>query len=125
MTPEERVNRLIADGIIGVASEMVPGHCLRIDDFPASLCVEVTKLISGELKDADVWRLWEPEETTIDISTARATSLRNRKLAPLILLIPAGSGYAASSLDNSFERLPFVELLSHISERLKMELLKH
>jgi hypothetical protein len=73
--------------------------------------------------DADVHVLSEhtvqhPAEVQVD----RAIELRNRKARPLLLLVPARAGHAASSLDNSFEPVPLISLFQAVSERLEKEL---
>ena len=54
----------------------------------------------------------------VEITPERAIELRNRKQAPLILMVPSGEGHAASSLDNSFQRVPVTALFDEVVEQL-------
>ncbi|MCW3842862.1 ATP-binding protein [Micromonospora yasonensis] len=91
----------------------VAGHCVRVDD----LAIKDAHAIADEIADGDadcdvhVLAPGEPKHR-LDIKVDRAVELRNRKRRPLLLLVPAGTGHAASSLDNSFEPLPLIGLLN-------------
>ena len=52
------------------------------------------------------------------IPAERAVELRNRKERPLVLMVPVGSGSAASSLDNSFARIDVTRLLAAAADTL-------
>ena len=53
----------------------------------------------------------------LSIPAERAVELRNRKERQLVLMVPVGSGSAASSLDNSFARIDVTLLLAAAAER--------
>ena len=61
-------------------------------------------------------------EHPAEIAADRAIELRNRKVKPLLLLIPAKAGLSASSLDNSFQPLPLVNMLDAVSRGIEKEL---
>ncbi|HXT91812.1 MAG TPA: DUF87 domain-containing protein, partial [Trebonia sp.] len=104
-------------------SQRHAGHCVRVDDLsPADARAVVTE-IESQSPGFDVYVLSadgpnSPQEIGVD----RAIELRNRKRKPLLLLVPSGTGHAASSLDNSFEPLPLMALLKEISTTLEKEL---
>ena len=54
----------------------------------------------------------------LSIPAERAVELRNRKERQLVLMVPVGSGSAASSLDNSFARIDVTRLLAAAAELL-------
>ncbi|GAB3277719.1 hypothetical protein GCM10027589_03590 [Actinocorallia lasiicapitis] len=60
----------------------------------------------------------------LEIAIDRAIELRNRKERQLLLLVPAGTGHTASSLDNSFEPLPLLTLLASVTDALEKDLLE-
>lgn len=113
----------IADELAKGLLNRSPGHCMRVDDFARDDARAVANELTRRSPDADVHVLsgdtvQHPAEVRVD----RAIELRNREARPLLLLVPAGVGHAASSLDNSFEPLPLVSLLQAVSERLEKEL---
>lgn len=105
--------------IDGLATELFrhmdgsePGHCVRIDGVDSSVAEDVVTTLYGLLNDqADVFILRShPQSAGIEVGPEKAIELRNRKLKALLLLVPAGEGHAASSLDNSFERIAAAEI---------------
>ncbi|MDN5852062.1 MAG: DUF87 domain-containing protein, partial [Actinomycetia bacterium] len=93
------------------------GHCVRIDSIrraDAALLVEAVRdrLTYGA---ADVHVLVDRSgdaDGKLSVPAERAVELRNRKERPLVLMVPVGSGSAASSLDNSFARIDVTRLLA-------------
>lgn len=86
------------------------GHCARLDDIGLALAHELAAMLSKDDRFM-VGILRSHPVGPMEMSAERAIELRNRKATPLLLLVPAGEGHAASSLDNSFERTPMVNLL--------------
>jgi DNA phosphorothioation-dependent restriction protein DptH len=100
-----------------------PGHCIRVDDLAPVDALAIAGRIAGDdiAFDVHVLAHHEPRHER-EIKADRAIELRNRKQKPLLLLVPAGAGHAASSLDNSFEPLPLMEELRAVSADLEKEL---
>lgn len=110
----------IAARLEGRLATRLPGHCVRVDDLTAGDARAIAEQIAGHSPVFDVHVLaqdvtWPP----LEIKAERAIELRNRKARPLLLLIPAGAGHAASSLDNSFEPLPLIEELREVATALE------
>lgn len=101
----------------------LPGHCIRVDDLsPADALAIAERIARDDIAfDVHVLAHLEPRHER-EIKVDRAIELRNRKQQPLLLLVPAGAGHAASSLDNSFEPLPLIEELRDVSADLEKEL---
>lgn len=88
-----------------------PGHCVRLDDIEPGLALELGRSLQDQLASvSDVFVLRAKPTGEVEIAPERAIELRNRKDKALLLLVPAGEGHAASSLDNSFERLQTIRL---------------
>jgi len=101
----------------------LPGHCVRVDDLTADDALAIAEEIAGHSATFDVHVLAQTgQRHRLEIRADRAIELRNRKQRPLLLLVPAGTGHAASSLDNSFEPLPLIEELRGVSADLEREL---
>ncbi|MGC5032466.1 helicase HerA domain-containing protein [Micromonospora sp. DT229] len=101
-----------------------PGHCVRVDDLIVADARAVAARVAAGLADpVDIHVLTKgvPQDT-LEITPDRAVELRNRKRAPLLLLVPAGTSHAASSLDNSFEPVPLIELLKKATAALEKQL---
>lgn len=114
-------NRLLtatlADYLASLLAEAEPGHCVRVDDVNAALAPDLASALSEELPKSAVHVLRAHPEGLLDIAAERAIEIRNRKQQPCVLVVPAGEGHAASSLDNSFHRIPVLEAYAHV-ERL-------
>lgn len=67
------------------------------------------------------------EERTLPhhVTYEQAVELRNRQQSRLILLVPEGIGMAGSSLDNSFSKHNFSELVSFASNSLRENIADH
>jgi DNA phosphorothioation-dependent restriction protein DptH len=113
----------IAANLREVLSTRQAGHCVRVDDLSADDARAVAAAIAGRSPGFDVHVLTATTPISpAEIGADRAVELRNRKLRPLLLLVPSGTGHAASSLDNSFEPLPLMDLLKEISSGVEKEL---
>lgn len=104
-------------------ADIVAGHCVRVDDLSAEDAAELARRMTAGRAQLAVHVLTGYQRTSgtdgIHISADRAVELRNRKERPLLLLVPSGAGHAASSLDNSFERIQAVELLDAATRELE------
>ncbi|MFJ2300056.1 helicase HerA domain-containing protein [Oerskovia paurometabola] len=115
--------RFLIAALAAELSELVkdaePGHCVRIDDIEDSVAAEIAATLAGPLAPGvDVSVLRSTPRGKGEIAPERAIELRNRKGAAILLLVPAGQGHAASSLDNSFRRLATIDLYRRSEERL-------
>ncbi|QKV78062.1 DUF87 domain-containing protein [Amycolatopsis sp. Hca4] len=104
-----------------------PGHCVRVDNLRHGDAERLVITLRRDLDagEADVHVLVDRAEQAdgdLLILAERAVELRNRKRRQLVLLVPVGTGAAASSLDNSFERQDVVSLLRGASKALVDEL---
>lgn len=115
---DDTVARLLREDL----HEVSPGHCVRLDDVDTADAFRLVKILTKSLPHVDVYVLQGQPSDDHAIDSDRAVELRNRKRRPLLLLVPAGEGHAASSLDNSFKRLPLVELLHRAGQVLDHEL---
>jgi DNA phosphorothioation-dependent restriction protein DptH len=99
------------------------GHCVRVNDLTRDDALAIAAELGPRVPRADVHVLAESSaEHPAEIAADRAIELRNRKVKPLLLLIPAKAGLSASSLDNSFEPLPLVGVLDAVSNGIEKEL---
>ena len=113
----------IAGRLEGHLADRGPGHCVRVDDLSVTDARAVAVEIGLRAVEFDVHVLANPTPAhRLEIGVDRAIELRNRKMRPLLLLVPTGAGHAASSLDNSFEPLPLIALLKEVSTALEKEL---
>ncbi|MHA6630901.1 helicase HerA domain-containing protein [Pseudonocardia sichuanensis] len=98
------------------------GHCLRVDSVRRGDAARLAAALSGLLPpgstDVHVLADHAAQSDGVTIPAERAIELRNRKLRRLVLLVPVGSGSAASSLDNSFARVDITALLAEAGEQL-------
>lgn len=122
---------LVIDRIAAALTEQIgrhePGHCVRVDNLRQADAENLARTLrDGPAADhADVHVLVDRREQASDellIPVERAVELRNRKQRQLVLMVPVGTGAAASSLDNSFERQDVVDLLRAASDSLADEL---
>jgi DNA phosphorothioation-dependent restriction protein DptH len=101
----------------------LPGHCVRVDDLTLPDAHAVAEEIVATDRPGDVHVLAPGgPQHSLEITADRAVELRNRKRAPLLLLVPAGTSHAASSLDNSFEPIPLIDMLRKASSVLEKRL---
>ena len=117
----------ISDHLVAELTGHGSGHCVRVDSVrPGDAQALVLALRKGlSAGSADVHVLADqPTEADgeTSIPAERAVELRNRKERQLILVVPVDSGSAASSLDNSFERIDVAHLLRHAGDVLTSEL---
>lgn len=97
-----------------------PGHCVRVDDVNAELASCLAATLARRLPEAAVHVLRAHPHGEQDIAAERAIEIRNRKQQVCVLVVPAGEGHAASSLDNSFHRIPILDAFTQV-ERLLTE----
>ena len=118
---------LVLDAIAGQIADDLrdhgAGHCVRIDSIRRGDAAQLVEVLRDRLPNdlADVHVLVDhPEEVDgkLSIPAERAVELRNRKERQLVLMVPVGSGSAASSLDNSFARIDVTRLLGAAAELL-------
>src|SRR5690606_9940611 len=107
-------------------SEQAVGHCLRVDNArrndAARLADARYDLLPAGSTDVHVLAD-HPDQVdgALTIPAERAIELRNRKRRRLVLMVPVGSGSAASSLDNSFARVDIAVLLAEAGDELPRE----
>lgn len=94
------------------------GHCVRIDDVDDRMAAALASMLDLRLDGVDVYVLKADPTEHLEIGTPKAINLRNRKVRPCLLLVPAGEGHAASSLDNSFQRVSMLEVFESAQEDL-------
>ncbi|MFC5206099.1 hypothetical protein ACFPM0_06135 [Pseudonocardia sulfidoxydans] len=109
----------IADALTGHDA----GNCVRIDSIRRGDAGELVEVLRDRLPAglADVHVLVDhpgDADGKLAIPAERAVELRNRKERQLVLMVPVGSGSAASSLDNSFARIDVTRLLAKAAELL-------
>ncbi|GAA3448855.1 helicase HerA domain-containing protein [Dactylosporangium matsuzakiense] len=117
-----RLVRAIADVLVTTLAGVRRGHCARVDDVDTEMASALADVLVKDLPDSDVHVLQQHATGPRSIDSDRAVELRNRKRSPLLLLVPAGEGHAASSLDNSFDRLPLVGLMQKAAQQFERSL---
>jgi hypothetical protein len=119
----ERVVDVLARLLARRLEEQTVGHCLRVDSArradAARLATALYDLLPAGSTDVHVLAD-HPDQVdgALAIPAERAIELRNRKRRRLVLMVPVGSGSAASSLDNSFARVDITVLLAEAGEEL-------
>lgn len=111
-TGHEVVVKGLADELFKHMGNSEPGHCVRVDGIDPMLASELATTLQDSLANTSyvfVLRS-KPAPGGLEIAPEKAIELRNRKVKALLLLVPAGEGHAASSLDNSFERMETIGL---------------
>jgi DNA phosphorothioation-dependent restriction protein DptH len=104
-------------------SRAVVGHCLRLDELTGD---DAYRLMSAldELNVSDsTIAVLSTESGRPHMTVEEAIGVRNDKNTRLLLLVPTGLGHTASSLDNSFEKVELVALLSTAGDALEARLL--
>lgn len=114
----------IAEVLTANLAAVSRGHCARVDDVDLRMASQLADLLLQSLPAVDVYVLEKNPSVSRGIDSDRAVELRNRKEKPLILLVPSGEGNAASSLDNSFDRLPLVSLMQQAATKFERKLTK-
>ncbi|MGI5132963.1 helicase HerA domain-containing protein [Pseudonocardia sp. CA-107938] len=117
------VLRAVAEQIATAIDGREAGHCTRIDSIRRADAAQLVDLLRERLPygAADVHVLVDrvgEADGKLSVPAERAVELRNRKERPLILMVPVGSGSAASSLDNSFARIDVTRLLATAADAL-------
>ncbi|WP_344017316.1 helicase HerA domain-containing protein [Microlunatus capsulatus] len=107
----------LAEYIASILDQAEAGHCVRVDDVNTALAPDLASALSQKLPAAAIHVLRARPQGNLDIAAERAIEIRNRKRQPCVLVVPAGEGHAASSLDNSFRRIPVLAAYHHV-ERL-------
>jgi DNA phosphorothioation-dependent restriction protein DptH len=109
-TPTNLLTDLLADELDRLMIGAEPGHCVRVDDVDAGLADRLCVAVGSRLPHVAVHVLRASPKEEHDIAAERAIELRNRKQRACLLLVPTGEGHAASSLDNSFMRVPVLNI---------------
>ncbi|KQT01271.1 helicase HerA domain-containing protein [Cellulomonas sp. Leaf395] len=126
MTPlPELIRSRIADLILSQVAQRPAGHCVRIDELTfedsRSIATTLRADLSGRAVEVHVL-VDSVADAGLEVPAERAIEIRNRKECALVLLVPSGAGHAASSLDNSFEPIPGLHLLSEATDRIENEI---
>lgn len=119
-TGQDRLVEAMAIVVLAQFAEAEAGDCQRVDDVPEDLAQPLAAAVSGGA--VEVYVLRETPTHSNEIKAERAIELRNRKVAPLLLLVPSGEGHAASSLDNSFQRTSTHDVFVQVESELRREL---
>ena len=122
MTGMDVLRDAVAEHLGTLLAGVEAGHCLRLDDLTDDFAEVVAADVRAKVAGAQVAVLRRNPAQPGEISPERAIELRNRKGAPLLLLVPTGEGHAASSLDNSFERRRLVDVLEKVAPKLRAQL---
>ncbi|GAA2375230.1 ATP-binding protein [Dactylosporangium salmoneum] len=119
-----RLVEVVAERLHRQLTGVADGHCVRVDDLAVADAEAIAERLCAASPpyDAYVLALGTPRGTR-EVPVDRAIELRNRKVRPLLLLVPAGADRAASSLDNSFQPLPLVRLLASAGDDLEHQLI--
>ena len=120
-----RVLEALAARVVNSVTTAAAGHCVRVDDIFEADAFELAAAVQRELS-SDQFRLavLASEDNELAVNVETAVGIRNDKKQVLVLLVPPGQAHAASSLDNSFERLALVSELESVANDLKEELSK-
>ncbi|WP_219417038.1 hypothetical protein [Pseudonocardia nigra] len=119
----EQVVAVVAELLARRLADHGTGHCLRVDSVrrgdAGRLVAALRNLLPAGSTDVHVLADHvEQADGGPTIPAERAIELRNRKQRRLVLMVPVGSGSAASSLDNSFARVDVSTLLTEAGEEL-------
>lgn len=118
----ERVYAALADRLSAVVSAAAPGHCVRIDDVAQPQAERLATLMADRIDPAHVKvAVLDTATKDIRVDVETAVGIRNDKTHVFALLVPPGQAHAASSLDNSFNRLPLVAELDEVVAQLTKE----
>jgi DNA phosphorothioation-dependent restriction protein DptH len=120
LTGHDLLTQKLAQQLAASMEGAAAGHCVRIDDINDALAPELASVLAGDLTGVAVHILRAVPRGELDIPAERAIELRNRKQTPCLLIVPAGEGHAASSLDNAFQRIPVLDAYEQV-ERLLLD----
>ena len=124
MNADTRLRDGVAREVRSRLADVRPGHCARIDGVAGAESVDLVSALRLAWPDADIFALVEDSNLSLSevISTEDAIGLRNRKIRPLLLVVPSSASHAASSLDNSFEAISYLTLLEAVAKSFQSEL---
>lgn len=119
----------LAKSLADWISEAGTGTRMRVDhltEHQALALIEETRNL-GLLVGTDLGSVYVLGSSNSDfqVNYERAVELRNQDSGKLILLVPEGFGTQGSSLDNTFQKREFSELVDATSKRMKNELKRH
>lgn len=118
MTGTDLLTAKLAEHLATLMADAAPGHCVRVDDVNATLAPDLAGALDALLPSVAVHVLRAVPGPGLDIAAERAIEIRNRKVTPCLLVVPAGEGHAASSLDNSFRRIPVLAVYLEVEQLL-------
>lgn len=115
----QRVWEALAWRLAAAVSAAERGHCVRIDDVAEDEATRIAQLMTKAV-DPSLVRVAVLDASTggVHVDVQTAVGIRNDKSHVFALLVPPGQAHAASSLDNSFERLPLVAELDDVVVQL-------
>ncbi|WP_151084524.1 helicase HerA domain-containing protein [Nocardioides cynanchi] len=112
----------LASRIVASVRGAEAGHCVRVDDILEEDAFALAALVRQEVDAAKVRiAVLAVQDQEDAVTVESAVGIRNDKTHAFVLMVPPGLAHAASSLDNSFERLPLVRELEEVATRLKHE----
>lgn len=120
MNGSDLLTAKLAEHLATLMANAAPGHCVRVDDVNATLTPDLAAALDALLPSVAVHVLRAVPGPGLDVAAERAIEIRNRKVTPCLLVVPAGEGHAASSLDNSFQRIPVLAVYLEV-ERLLLD----
>ncbi len=108
--------------VAGRLADASVGHCMRIDEVSNEDASELASGISAHVnEELEVYALGEALDHGV-ITVESAIALRNDKSGRLVLVVPTQMGHAASSLDNSFERIELAGLMEQAADEIERTL---
>lgn len=122
------MNRLVLDNLARRLFKALEGkelgHCVRIDDVAEADANELSSSLIQLAQDNPKFLIatLAAEAGPDRITVESAVGVRNDKSHVFVLLVPPGVAHAASSLDNSFERIPLLDELLGVEKDLKAEI---
>ena len=113
---------VLAEHLASLIENAEPGHCVRVDDVSDPVAADLTERVRTLVPNAWTNVLRASPIDSVDIPPERAIEYRNRKARACLLLVPAGEGHAASSLDNAYQRLPMLDIYAEAARTLDARL---
>ena len=119
----------LAESLANWIFEAGEGTRMRVDHLSEAQALAVIEEVrnSGLFEDLELDCVYVlgSQNSDFQVTYERAVELRNKDSGKLILLVPDGFGTQGSSLDNTFQKREFSDLVEATSTRIKNELKSH